>query len=63
MALSCSKKLSASLIGIISKNVGDFYSLNCLYLFRTKNKLKSHKKVRENRGFCSVVCLLKTLRY
>ena len=45
MALSCSKKkLSALLHGITSKYEGDFYCLNCLYSFRTKNKLKSHEK-------------------
>ena len=38
------KKLSALLRGITSKNNGDFYCLNCLHSFRTKNKLQSHKK-------------------
>ena len=32
-----------------SKKNGDFYCLNCLHSFRTKNKLKSHKKVYEVR--------------
>ena len=45
MALSCSKKLSALLHGIISKHKGDFYCLNCLHSFRTENKLKYHEKV------------------
>ena len=35
------KKLSALLHRITSKNKGDFYCLNCLHFFRTKNKLKS----------------------
>ena len=38
------KKLSALLRTITSKNNGDFYYLNCLHSFRTKNKLDSHKK-------------------
>ena len=50
MALSCSKKLSALLRGLVPKHDGDFYCLNCLYLFRTKNKLESHKKIRKD--FC-----------
>ena len=33
------KRLSALLRGITSKNNGDFYCLNCLHSFRTKNKL------------------------
>ena len=39
------KKLSALLRRITSKNNDDFYCLNCLHSFRTKNKLESHKKV------------------
>ena len=31
--------------GITSNQVGDFYCLNCFYLFRTENKLKNHKNV------------------
>ena len=37
------KKLSALIRGTPSKHVGDFYSLNYLCSFRTKNKLKPHK--------------------
>ena len=29
--------------------------MNCLHLFRTNNKLESHKKVSENTDFCGVV--------
>ena len=36
------------LTGIMSKHNGNFYYFNCLHLFRTKNKFKSHKKVCEN---------------
>ena len=45
-------RLSALLRGIISTNNGDFDCLNCLHLFRTKNKIESHKKVCENKIFC-----------
>ena len=40
---------------ITSKNNGDFYCLNCLHSFRTKNKLESHKRVYENKDFCNVI--------
>ena len=38
-----------------SKNNGDFYRLNCLHSFITKNKLDSQKNVCENKDFCDVV--------
>ena len=50
MALSCSKKLSALLKGIMSKHKGDFYCLNFLHSFRTKAKLESHKRA------CQKIC-------
>ena len=53
--LSCSKKLSALLRGITSKYYGNFYFMNCLYSFRTKNKLELHERVCENKDFCSVI--------
>ena len=37
-------KLSALLKRITSKQDGNFYCLNCLRSFRTKNKFESHKK-------------------
>ena len=37
------KKLSALLRGITSKNDGDFYCLNSLHSFRTKNKFESYE--------------------
>ena len=49
------KKLSALLREISSKDDGGFHCLNCLHLFSTKNKIESHKKVCENKDFCSVV--------
>ena len=55
MALSCSKKLSALLRGKSSKHYGNFYFFNCLHSSRTKNKLESHKKVRECKDFCNVI--------
>ena len=38
----------ALLRGKTSKNKGDFYLLNCLHSFRTKNKREPHKKVHED---------------
>ena len=32
-----------------------FYCLNCLYSFRTENKLRSHDKVCKNKDFCGIV--------
>ena len=37
-----------------SNHKGDFYCLNCLNSFRTKNKLKVHEKVCRNKGLCGV---------
>ena len=49
------KKLSALLREITSENNGDFYCLNSLHSFRTKNKLDWHKKVCENKVFWDAV--------
>ena len=49
------KKPSSLLRGITSKHYHDFCYLNCFHSFRTKNKLQSHKKVCENKDFCSIV--------
>ena len=50
------KKLSALLRRITSKNNGDFYCLNCLHSFRTKNKFEWHKKVcGKKENFCNVI--------
>ena len=44
------KKLSTLLHGITSKHKGNLYWLNCLYSFRTENKLQtSHEKVWLNK--------------
>ena len=57
------KKLSTLLRGITSKHLGDFYCLNCLYPFRTKNKLESHKNLCENKDFCNLIMPSETLKY
>ena len=54
-ALTCSKNLCTLLRGITSKHNGDFCCLNCLHLFRTKNKLESQKRGCESKYFCGVV--------
>ena len=45
------KKLSALLREKASKHYSDFYCLNSLSSFRTKDKLESHKKLCENKIF------------
>ena len=55
MALSCSKKLSALLRRITSKQHGDFYCMNSLHSFATENKREYHKNLCENKDFCNVV--------
>ena len=55
MALSGSKKVSVLLREITSKYDCDFYCLNCFHSFRTKNNLKSYKRVSENKDFCNIV--------
>ena len=47
--------LSTLLRGATSKHNGDYYFLNCFYLFRMKNKLESHIKAYENKSFCNAV--------
>ena len=49
------KKLSALLRRIKSKYVDDFYCLNCLYVFRTENKLETHKIVCKSQDICHIV--------
>ena len=46
--------LSALLRGITSTHYGDFYCLNFLNSFRTKNQLDSHKDICENEDFCNI---------
>ena len=33
----------------------DFYWVNCLHSFTTEKRLKSHKKVCENKDFCNIL--------
>ena len=40
--------------GANSKPNGDYYCINCLHSFRTKNKLKSHKNVCKNHDYCYI---------
>ena len=57
------KELSALLKGITSKHKGDFYCLNCFNSYRTKEKLKKHKKVCENHGYGYVEIPEKIIKY
>ena len=45
------KTLSGLLRGITGNNLGDFYCLNCLHSYITKNKLKRHRKICENHEY------------
>ena len=47
-------RLSGLLRGVTGNNNGDFYCLNCFHAYRTKNKLETHKKIRENHDYCHV---------
>ena len=49
------KELPALLRGITSKRHGNFCCLNCLHSFRTEKRLKSLKKVFENKDFLNIV--------
>ena len=44
----------ALLRGITSNNHGDFYCLNCLHSYKTKEKLGKHKNVCNNHDYCYV---------
>ena len=46
---------SVLLIQVTSKHRDDFYCLNWIHSFRTKNKLESQKKVCEKKDFCNIV--------
>ena len=47
--------MSTLLNGIISKDHGDFYWLNCLHSFRTEYMLKYHEKICKNKDFCTIL--------
>ena len=55
MAVSCNKKTIDILRGIASKHHFEFYCLNRLHSFATKNKHESYKNVCKNKGFCNVI--------
>ena len=48
------KKLSALLCRKMSNHYGNFYCLNCLHSFKMENKLKSHEKACNDKGFSSI---------
>ena len=48
------KNLPGLLRGITSTHKEDFYCLNCFSLYRTRNKLESHKKICENHNYSNV---------
>ena len=48
------KNLSGLLRGITSTHYCDFHCLNCFRSYRAKSKLDLHKKICEDRDYCSV---------
>ena len=48
------KILSALFCKITLKHDTDFHCLNCLHLFRTKNKLKEQENVCKNHDYCYI---------
>ena len=48
------KSLPGLLRRITSTHKEDFCCLNCFHSYRTRNKLESHKKIRENHDYCNV---------
>ena len=48
------KSLSTLFGGITGINNGDPYCLHCFQSYTTENRLKKHKKVRENHDYCYV---------
>ena len=54
------------LLALLQKNlqtVRVIYCLNCLNSFRTENKLKSYKKVCQNKDFCRILLPSKKVKY
>ena len=54
------KKLSALLRRTASKHHNDFYCLNCLHSFATKNEGKSRKNIFKKKDFCNVMSFEET---
>ena len=48
------KNLSGLPRGITSNHAGDFYCLNCICAYSTKDKFEAHKKMCENHDYCHV---------
>ena len=48
------KKLSALLCRKTSNHDGNFYCLICLHSLKMENKLKSHEKACNDKGFSSI---------
>ena len=48
------KKISALLRGITSNHNGNFYCLNCIHSYTTKEKLKKHERMCKDHDFCSI---------
>ena len=48
------KTLSGLLRGITGYNRGDFYCLNCLHSYSTRNRHKKHQKICENHEYCKL---------
>ena len=46
------RKLSASLRGVASNHFGDFYCLNCLHSYRTKDEIKKHENICRDHDSC-----------
>ena len=46
------KSISKLLRRITSNHDGDFYCLNCFYLYTTKNKLEKHERICRDHDFC-----------
>ena len=47
--------LSLLLRAITSEHHRDFYCLNCLHSFTTKNKFQSRKRACDNKDFCNII--------
>ena len=47
--------ITSNNVGVITSNhVGDFYFLNCLHSYRTKDKLKEYENVCKNHDYCYI---------
>ena len=53
------KSLSALLRGITSNHNRDFYCLNCVHSYSTKEKLEKHENVCNDRDYCYVEMIIK----